>query len=486
MAKNSLDQFDPQEILAYLQGKAPEGHFLAFINDKEGQMLKNAGGSGQPDPETGIPSYEGEDFGGYDFTSYDFGTPDQAPSYDYSSGSSDPYNFGSGTNTLGDIYNPVMPDFSTPDYSGGDFANLSGGDTGGGATTPAVTTPDMSGAGGDFANITSQATVGDATVTPNAVAGAGAGAEGTNMAGFEVPASVLSFGQGDPNMDQAVTGPATQPYDPENPYNQQTSAETAKDQTTLSDKEVQAELDKASEEQGKQAQAKAPAPPSSSAAPKPAVSMSAGSGGGGGGKSTTTSTLPKSLLDALGLTSKNALPLAAAGATALAKKPGANIGQAITAAGQPTADQSAKLLAQYNAGQINPSDQKAVDDFVNAQTAQIKQRYAKMGRDPNYDSAAQNELANVAVQAGAMKDKALQGILTQGLKAAATSQDPAIKGAIAQYNADVNAQKGQADFLKYLAQMQSENPKPATPVQTDQTPVEQNPVDSTDVTTLPA
>jgi hypothetical protein len=52
---------DVRQIAALLQAKAPQGHMLAYITPKEAALLKAQGGSGEPDPETGIPSFQ-EDF----------------------------------------------------------------------------------------------------------------------------------------------------------------------------------------------------------------------------------------------------------------------------------------------------------------------------------------------------------------------------------------------------------------------------------------
>ena len=49
---------DVRQIAALLQAKAPQGHMLAYITPKEAALLKAQGGSGEPDPETGIPSFQ--------------------------------------------------------------------------------------------------------------------------------------------------------------------------------------------------------------------------------------------------------------------------------------------------------------------------------------------------------------------------------------------------------------------------------------------
>ena len=49
-----------RKLAKLLQAKAPEGHMLAYINPREAALLKAHGGSGAPEPETGIPSFEEE------------------------------------------------------------------------------------------------------------------------------------------------------------------------------------------------------------------------------------------------------------------------------------------------------------------------------------------------------------------------------------------------------------------------------------------
>jgi len=114
-----------------------------------------------------------------------------------------------------------------------------------------------------------------------------------------------------------------------------------------------------------------------------------------------------------------------------------------------------KLMSQYQSGTIGAAQEKQITDYTNQQKAAIKQRYAKMGRDPNYDSAAQQEMANVDVQAASMRDTALQNVLSSGLKAAGVTAGPAQQAIMAGYNQDQSAQKTQQDFLKALADMQA-------------------------------
>ena len=66
---------DVRQIARLLQQKAPENHMLAYITPEEAQFLKDRGGSGMPDPETGIPSFQEEDF------SYDMYGETATPTY---------------------------------------------------------------------------------------------------------------------------------------------------------------------------------------------------------------------------------------------------------------------------------------------------------------------------------------------------------------------------------------------------------------------
>jgi hypothetical protein len=48
---------DVRQIARLLQAKAPENHMLAYITPEEAQFLKDKGGSGMPDAETGVPTF---------------------------------------------------------------------------------------------------------------------------------------------------------------------------------------------------------------------------------------------------------------------------------------------------------------------------------------------------------------------------------------------------------------------------------------------
>jgi hypothetical protein len=80
---------DVRQIARLLQAKAPENHMLAYITPEEAQLLRDRGGSGMPDPETGVPSF--------------------APAYDYGSTENPVYDYG-------DVRSEPAPDVSA-DYS---------------------------------------------------------------------------------------------------------------------------------------------------------------------------------------------------------------------------------------------------------------------------------------------------------------------------------------------------------------------------------
>jgi hypothetical protein len=52
---------DVRKLAKLLQAKAPEGEMLAYINPREAALLKAHGGSGKPEEETGILSFDDDD-----------------------------------------------------------------------------------------------------------------------------------------------------------------------------------------------------------------------------------------------------------------------------------------------------------------------------------------------------------------------------------------------------------------------------------------
>lgn len=67
---------DVRQIARLLQQKAPENHMLAYITPEEAQFLKDRGGSGMPDAETGVPTFAPAydyNYGFTEDTAYDIG-----------------------------------------------------------------------------------------------------------------------------------------------------------------------------------------------------------------------------------------------------------------------------------------------------------------------------------------------------------------------------------------------------------------------------
>ena len=75
---------DVRQIARLLQAKAPENHMLAYITPEEAQLLKDRGGSGMPDPQTGIPSFQEQGYGFTEDTAYDYGDVRAEPAPDVS------------------------------------------------------------------------------------------------------------------------------------------------------------------------------------------------------------------------------------------------------------------------------------------------------------------------------------------------------------------------------------------------------------------
>ena len=73
---------DVRQIARLLQAKAPENHMLAYITPEEAQLLKDRGGSGMPDPQTGIPSFQEQGYGFTEDTAYDYGDVRAEPAPD--------------------------------------------------------------------------------------------------------------------------------------------------------------------------------------------------------------------------------------------------------------------------------------------------------------------------------------------------------------------------------------------------------------------
>jgi hypothetical protein len=107
---------DVRQIARLLQAKAPENHMLAYITPEEAQLLKDRGGSGMPDPETGIPSFQ-EEFT-YDMYGEQATAQPYVPQYEQNFAFTEPttMSVSAPSNIEGTALPPVGV-FSQPDYS---------------------------------------------------------------------------------------------------------------------------------------------------------------------------------------------------------------------------------------------------------------------------------------------------------------------------------------------------------------------------------
>jgi hypothetical protein len=102
---------DVRQIARLLQAKAPENHMLAYITPEEAQLLRNRGGSGMPDAETGVPTFAPVS------EYYDTGNP----VYDYGPEPTQTFSIPAQTSSVSDVdlapaFNPAQPAASV-DYS---------------------------------------------------------------------------------------------------------------------------------------------------------------------------------------------------------------------------------------------------------------------------------------------------------------------------------------------------------------------------------
>lgn len=106
-------------------------------------------------------------------------------------------------------------------------------------------------------------------------------------------------------------------------------------------------------------------------------------------------------------------PLALGGASAIAQKVAYNRAAAhINAIGGPQRDLGNQLIAQYNSGTLNASDQAALDRWQATASAQSRQYFANSGQGSS--TAALQAQRDIGSQANAMRAQMLQNMLTQG------------------------------------------------------------------------
>lgn len=130
---------------------------------------------------------------------------------------------------------------------------------------------------------------------------------------------------------------------------------------------------------------------------------------------------------------------------------GKGIPAELTAAAKPISDEAAALLAQYGKGQLNPEDEWGINKWLSDQTARIKSYYASAGQGNS--TAALNAVAQAESQAQAMRDKALTGLLTEGLNASGMALGPLTTAIEEEGRNDAAFQAAQANALRALFQL---------------------------------
>jgi hypothetical protein len=171
---------------------------------------------------------------------------------------------------------------------------------------------------------------------------------------------------------------------------------------------------------------------SSFATDAPAVATA---GGAGAGTAAGMSTAQKI---GLGLMGVNALT---------GKKQALNSDLMAGASGAQTT--SASILDQYNKGQLNAADQYSIAKWAQDAKASKQEYYAKAGLSDS--SMAQQDIASIDAQAGAMRDQALNNMLQSGLNAAGIANSATGQAVQLQMQQDQQAQQAQQQFFQMLA-----------------------------------
>ena len=184
-------------------------------------------------------------------------------------------------------------------------------------------------------------------------------------------------------------------------------------------------------------------------------------GSPGAGGSPTDPTNPATSQDkswlskALGTLGNNKLQTAQLGLGTLGLinqvKQGSNAQKQMNAIAGPASQASQQLLAQFKAGQINPSDAYAIQQWQQTQQAQSDQYFAQAGLSNS--SMHQQASSQIAAQAEAMRQQAVQNLLTQGLSAAGVANPTLVAGVNAGLQQDNAAMTTMSNFIATLAKM---------------------------------
>ena len=179
----------------------------------------------------------------------------------------------------------------------------------------------------------------------------------------------------------------------------------------------------------------------------------AASSQGGTGNASIDSALKQ--LGVLGKSASQYAPLAGLGVSAMANKKAQSAASSLNGVAAPALDTSNQLLSQFKTGQLNAADSYAIQNMVQQQTASIKQYYASAGLS---NSSMEAEALNqIGVQAQAMREQALQNMLSQGLQSAGVAQGPQIAAVQASVAADNELSQASSNFMAALAKMNTSN-----------------------------
>ena len=148
---------------------------------------------------------------------------------------------------------------------------------------------------------------------------------------------------------------------------------------------------------------------------------------------------------ALGMTGVNAY------SQAKAAKAASDYANQMKQLGVPLTNASNQLLQQYANGQLNPGDQAKIDQFIQQNTAQVKQYYAQAGLGDS--SMAQSAIQQVQQQGEIMRQQALTGYLSNATNLATAGNAPITAGINQQIASDANLQNSQSNILQALATM---------------------------------
>ena len=132
-------------------------------------------------------------------------------------------------------------------------------------------------------------------------------------------------------------------------------------------------------------------------------------------------------------------------------KQGSSAQKQMNAIAAPASQASQQLLAQFKAGTINPGDAYAIQQWQQTQQAQSDQYFAQAGLSNS--SMHQQASSQIAAQAEAMRQQAVQNLLTQGLQAAGVANGTLVAGVNAGLQQDNAAMTTMQNFLATLAKM---------------------------------